>query len=88
MIGLGDLVRDYITGLEGIAMARTEWLYGCKRIGVQSRRVNNDGTVPEVQWIDEDQLIQITPLVINSKKEEKTPAGPTSIPKQNIDPTR
>jgi hypothetical protein len=88
MISLGDLVRDYITGFEGIAVAKTEWLYDYRRIGVQARIVNDDGTIPEVQWIDEDQLTQITPLVINLEKEKKNPAGTTSIPKRNIDPTR
>ena len=34
MIKLGSKVRDSITGLEGIATARTEYLYGCVRITI------------------------------------------------------
>lgn len=32
---MGKLVRDKISGLEGIVVARTEWLYGCIRLNVQ-----------------------------------------------------
>lgn len=30
-VNLGDRVKDQVTGFEGIAIARTEWLFGCPR---------------------------------------------------------
>jgi len=35
MIKLGIRVKDSITGYEGVAIARTDWLYGCVRITIQ-----------------------------------------------------
>jgi hypothetical protein len=32
MVKLGSKCRDSITGLEGIATARTEYLYGCVHV--------------------------------------------------------
>ena len=51
-IELGDTARDPIVGLEGTVTARTEWLTGCDRLGIQ-RKANKDGTVPELWWVDE-----------------------------------
>ncbi len=56
MITLGDTVRDVITGFTGIAVARSEWLYGCVRLGVESKKLDKDGKVMEAQWFDEQRL--------------------------------
>ncbi len=58
-IGLGDKVRDSVSGLEGIAVSRTEYLNGCIRIAIQ-QPVDKDGKLPETQWMDEPQLEVIT----------------------------
>jgi hypothetical protein len=63
---LGDHVKDRITGFGGIAIARTDWLYGCTRYGVQSEELDKDGTPVEVQWFDEQSLC----------KRSKRPGGP------------
>lgn len=55
MVNLGDEVKDKITGLQGIAICRSDWLYGCVRIGVQPKEVK-DGKPVETTYIDEDQL--------------------------------
>lgn len=54
-IKLGQQVRDKLTGLEGTAVARTEYLYGCVRIGVQPFEVK-DGKPADWAVIDEPQL--------------------------------
>lgn len=55
-IHLGDKVRDIVTGFEGIAVARTEWLVGCTRVSVQPRSLDKDGAVQSHQTFDEPQL--------------------------------
>ena len=60
MVKLGKRYRDPITGFEGMATARTEWLYGCSRIGLQGP-TNKEGLVPEAQWFDELQLEEKEP---------------------------
>lgn len=58
MITLGDEVKDKVTGFEGIAIARTEFLNGCARVGVQSQKLK-DGVPTEMQTFDEPQLILV-----------------------------
>jgi hypothetical protein len=54
MAHLGDRVRDKITGIEGVVIARTEWLYGCLRVSVQPS--STDGKQPDVFTVDDPQL--------------------------------
>lgn len=54
-IKLGYMVKDIITGFEGMAIGRTDWLYSCSRIGVRSSQLV-DGKPVEDQWFDEQQL--------------------------------
>ena len=49
MIKLGDDCKDPITGFQGIATAKTEWLYGCTRFGLQGP-LTKEGLVSELQW--------------------------------------
>lgn len=54
-IELGDLVKDTVTGFQGVAIGRTEWLHGCERIIVQPK-VGKDGKLGENGQFDEPQL--------------------------------
>ena len=42
-IVLGDRVRCRITGFAGVVVARTDWIYGCMRWGVQREVVDKEG---------------------------------------------
>lgn len=57
-IGLGDRVKDPITGFTGIAVAVTTWLHGCIRIAVQPESVQ-DGKPAEDRYFDQSQLVLI-----------------------------
>lgn len=56
LIRLGQKVKDSITGLEGIVIARTEWLHGCVRITIQPQEVK-DGKPVDSYNFDEPQAI-------------------------------
>ncbi len=56
MVGLGDKVKDPISGIEGIVMARTEWLYQCVRIIIQPLGADKDGQAKKYEHFDEEQL--------------------------------
>lgn len=71
-VELGSLVRDKITGFEGIAMARAEYLTGCVHIGIQPCRLTNDGGLPDWQWLDESRLVVLQENVVQL-------IGPTKI---------
>jgi hypothetical protein len=59
MITLGSKVRDLVTGKVGFAVARTEWLYGCARIGLEAQELNKDGKREEIGWYDEQRIEEI-----------------------------
>lgn len=53
-INPGDKAKDKITGLDGIVIAVTEWLYGCRRITLQPQKPK-DGKAADNFTIDEPQ---------------------------------
>lgn len=63
MVRLGSRVRDLITGLTGIAIARTEWLYGCARVVVEPTELR-DGKPMDAVWFDEQRVEEIEPNVM------------------------
>ena len=55
MIKLGDLAKDTITGFEGVVIAITEWLHGCRRMTLQPKALK-DGSPIASATFDEPQL--------------------------------
>lgn len=54
-VNLGDKVRDRITGVDGIAVGITTWLYGCRRVTIQPQE-HKDGKPIDMVTFDEPQL--------------------------------
>ena len=86
MVKLGEKVRDKITGLEGIAIGRHEWLHGCVRISIQPQEVK-DGKPAEVVCLDEPQLDVIAEKTLVPSP-TTGPGGPHSEPGQRSAPSR
>lgn len=93
-IKLGDVVRDSISGMEGVVIADTMWLNGCRRLQVQPRELK-DGKPVEGQSFDEEQLELVTGSVLASKGRERQaqPAraytgGPGAEPTRQSTPPR
>lgn len=55
MIKLGNKVKDIVTGYEGIAVSKVEYLNGCVQYCVKPK-IDADGKMPEGQYIDVQQL--------------------------------
>jgi hypothetical protein len=83
MIALGQKVRCKVSGIEGIATSRCEFLYGCVRVGVQGKA--KDGKAPEVQYVDEPQLEVVGKGIAVG---EAYRHGPRPAPTRAADPTR
>jgi heat shock protein HspQ len=72
-VRFGDLVRDKITGFEGVVTDYTDFFYGCRRIGVQPRELKKDGDgIAKSVGFDEPQLdildrgiFEAKPLIIS-----------------------
>lgn len=56
-ISLGDHVKDAITGMEGIAVARVDYLTGCTQICI-SPKVDKDGKLQDSHYVDESRLVR------------------------------
>ncbi len=54
-IALGSMVRDKHSGFAGKVVSRTDFLYGCRRYGVQAEGLH-EGKPIETQYFDEPQL--------------------------------
>jgi hypothetical protein len=52
---LGVKAHDTITGFEGIAIARIEYLTGCHQVQLQPK-VKADGAYGEPHWFDEQRI--------------------------------
>ena len=75
---LGDRVRDKMTGFEGVAVSRTEYLYGCVSIGVQPTGLTDkDGKPKELEYFDEQRL---------SEESAAVTGGPGDHPPQRSTP--
>jgi len=58
MVNLGDEVKDVVTEFQGIVVAKTKYLHGCSRVGVQPK-IKKDGTLPEHESFDEPSLVVV-----------------------------
>lgn len=56
-ISLGSKVKDTIVGVEGIAVGRANFLYGCSRITIQMP-LDKDGKIPD-PVIADDQCVKL-----------------------------
>ena len=83
MVDLGDRVRDKVTGLEGVAIARSVYLFGCAQVCVAPPA---QGGKSEAAWFDEPRLEvvkcgAIDPADVSTDSEPGgPPRGPTSRP--------
>lgn len=55
---LGSKVRDSVTGFEGVATAKHEYLNGCVRYSVEPP-IGYDGKLPEAQTFDVQRLVVV-----------------------------
>ena len=88
-IKLGDLIKDKITGIEGTAIAKTEWLNGCVRWCYQPMPKQDDLTkYPDSITLDEAQLEVVKPANEKPVQESVPIGGPSIKPKQKEGPKR
>lgn len=77
---LGVRLRCNITGFEGLATGRMQYINGCVQYLVKPP-VDKDGKMREGEWIDEAQLTKVdegirTPPVAAAASATKGPGGP------------
>ena len=90
-IELGDRAKDLLTGFKGIAVSETQWIYGCRRIGIQPEELNKDGVPTPVEYFDEPQveLVEKGALAPIPQDSKASPGGPRNDVRGNRrDPSR
>lgn len=75
-ITLGCVAKDQITGFQGICVADTKWLNGCRRITIQPQELK-EGKPIETVTFDIEQLDFVAPPV---KPAHKPAGGPMPDP--------
>jgi len=78
---LGDEVRDSLSGFQGIATGRAEYLTGCVQILVAAKS-QKAGEKPFEYWLDEQRLVVTSAGAYGLPEEEinEAPAGPQHVP--------
>ncbi len=90
MVELGDRVKDKITGLEGIAVGITNYLYGCRRVSIQPEQIKDH---KPADWftIDEPQIEIVKKAAVAGRTiqaEENGPHGPREDAQRRKDVVR
>jgi hypothetical protein len=73
---LGSRLKDKVSGMQGIAKSRVEYLNGCVQYGIQPPYNEGDKKMPDSYWVDQEQLEFIDEGVAVAKKPT---GGPESI---------
>ena len=72
-VKLRDIVRDQITGFEGMVVAVTKWINGCTRVIVQPQGLTSEGKPKENHVFDVEQLDIIE---VSKAPQDKPKGGP------------
>lgn len=59
-VNLGDLVKDRITGFQGVCTGLVQYLNGCVRAVIQPTELK-DGKPIDAQWLDVEQVEVVHP---------------------------
>ena len=81
-INLGDVAKDKITGFEGVVVADTAWLNGCRRLTLQPQKLK-DGKSLETETYDVTHLVLVKARAFTGQ--QKT-GGPRPSPTRARDP--
>ncbi len=72
---LGEVLKDVVTGFEGVVMGRTQYYTQCNHYGLLPQRLDKDKKEPEWGWFDETRLVRAKKKAVMLKVERPT-SGP------------
>lgn len=77
---MGMLVKDRISGFEGIMVSDAGYLNGCRRALVQPKALEENTKLPECVAFDVPDLVPIDWGVCEPPKKGRAPGGPRALP--------
>jgi hypothetical protein len=72
---LGETLREIITGLEGVVMARAEYFTGCIHYAIQPKKLTDKNEMADWAWIDEKRLVSTYQKIHFSNETGEASAG-------------
>lgn len=84
-VELGYIVKDDITGFEGVATSVTQWLNGCRRIGVQSMELKDGKPIDALSFDEPGLTILQKETPFNVKPVPVPTGGPRPEPQRHPD---
>jgi len=72
---LGDILREKVSGFEGVVMVRAEYSTGCIHYGLLSQKLK-DGNPQDWHWFDQSRLESVKSKVVTFEIPEGTTSGP------------
>lgn len=86
VFGMGDEVKDQITGFQGIVITQLRWFTGCNRYNVQSKKLGKDGEPGTLEGFDEIslRLIKAGAVKLIPPEIHTPPGGPRNDPKSSV----
>jgi hypothetical protein len=67
---LGEVLKDVVTGFEGVVMARTQYYTDCDHYGLLSQKLDKESKPQDYVWFDETRLQKTNkkPVALHSRK--------------------
>ena len=72
---IGSIVKETVTGFEGVVMARCEYATGCLHYELQPRKIDKDGKPIEGRWYDETRLVLTKKKAVPIPVTDKSPGS-------------
>lgn len=79
---VGDLVKDQVSGIEGVLTGRAIWLNGCVQFLLRPKAGKGDNKFPDGIWMDGHQLKVLKAQVVPFKGPKTT--GGLEIPEGRV----
>jgi hypothetical protein len=80
MITLGWTYKDKVTGFEGMATGRVEYLTGCHQV-LLNPTVDKEGKLRDANWFDEQRLETVPTIAPMELDNSSTPGPDKQAPK-------
>lgn len=89
-IELGDVVKDLISGFQGVAICCSTWLNGCQRWTIQPESMTKEGACKPAETFDAQQLevvkkYKVASVPVSAPLSAR-PGGPRPSPRRSVDP--
>ena len=80
----GETLKDKISGVQGVVMARGDYLTGCNRYGLMKQGLTEKGGLHEWIWLDESRLELVdVGVVVLAVDDPGGPSNASEMPPSN-----